>query len=465
MDTPHPHFERLYAAGKARRKACSRSCQARFDTDRPDRDVIAMLRQSSEGRVPALIPVRYGRMQVSPSAFFRGLALVQAADLAAHPHSGITVQACGDAHLLNYGFFASPERTLLFDLNDLDETHPAPWEWDLKRLAVSLALAARECSLNEDAAREAVRRAVANYRARQAEFARMGQMALWYSRISHEALVRLAPTQALQDSLERLGEKARNRTHERLLPKLAEDEGGSLRLKDDPPVLFHVHEEGTPLPDDDQWLATGNWHALVEPMMTRYLATLKDDRRMLVERFRLVDMAFKVVGVGSVGTRCLVILLQDDYDQPLFLQLKEARRSVLEPYTQPCVHAHQGRRVVAGQQLLQAASDLFLGWTSGPGEREFYVRQLRDMKASANLEQFDAEALASYGEACAWALARAHAKGSGRAAEIAGYLGQGEPFDEALTTYALGYADQVEADFAAFRQAIRAGTLPAETVD
>ncbi len=455
MTTPaHLQYEKRLAAGKARRESCSRTLQAQCLLS-PQRDVVDMLRQTSAGRVPSLIPLRYSRMQASPFAFFRGMAMIQAADLAATPNSGITLQTCGDAHLMNYGFFASPERQLMFDINDFDETHQAPWEWDIKRLAVSVVLAARNRGFSNAAARQAVCQLVGTYRKRMQEYAQMSQLELWYCKVGFEQLLQRANSDSIRQQLLKLADKARGQTQEKLLPKMTVLEDGSLRLRDNPPVIFHMQQQDQVWGNDEHWLGDGSSHDLLHTMLAEYSATLKEDRRTLLSRFRLVDAAFKVVGVGSVGTRCLVMLLQDEYDQPLFLQLKEARNSVLEPYSQQCVHGHQGKRVVFGQRLMQAASDLFLGWTTGPGDRHFYVRQLRDMKAAPALESFDsAESLAAFGQACAWALARAHAKSGGRAAEMAGYIGQSDKFDQAIASYAMSYADQVELDFAVFTAAL-----------
>jgi len=458
-------FDQFYAEGKARRSACPRETQAELPKAR-DRDPIALLKESSDGRVPALIPVRYGRMLASPFAFFRGIALLQAADLAQTPYSGETLPICGDAHLMNYGLFASPERNLMFDINDFDETHPGPWEWDVKRLTVSLVLAARDLGFNEAQAQQVVEGATLSYQTHMYKLAQMSTLDVWYRRLTLDDMAAAAgDNDALQQRLARVAERARNRTHDRLLPKITEIDNGERRLKDSPPTLFHLHEEGSLLPKNDDWLSSANWRELLVPMFKDYRATLKEDRASLLDRFRCVDLAFKVVGVGSVGTRCLVALMEDDYEQPLFLQIKEARPSVLERYTSKGKHPHQGKRVVFGQRMMQAASDLFLGWTTGPAGRHYYVRQLRDMKISAALETFDLDTLSAYGEACAWTLARAHAKASGRSAQLAGYLGRGPKFAEAIGRYALAYADQVEADYEAFRGAVRAGTLPVETPD
>lgn len=450
----HPQYEERLAAGRARREHCPRTRQADCVLS-PQRDVVAMLRQTSAGRVPGLVPLRYQRMQASPFAFFRGMAMIQAADLASGPHSGMLLQVCGDAHLMNYGFFASPERQLMFDINDFDETHHGPWEWDLKRLAVSVVLASRERGFDDDAAARAVSQLVGTYRRRMQDYARISQLELWYCKVGFEQLLARAPSDSIRQQLLRLADKARGQTQEKLLPKMTVLDNGNLRLRDDPPVIFHMQQQDQVWGNDEHWLGDEQNHELLHPMLARYSNTLKEDRRTLLDRFRLVDAAFKVVGVGSVGTRCLVMLLQDNYDQPLFLQLKEARNSVLEPYTQRCIHGHQGKRVVFGQRLMQAASDLFLGWTTGPGDRHFYVRQLRDMKAAPSLDSFTStESLTAFGQACAWALARAHAKSGGQAAELAGYIGQSDKFDQAIASYALNYADQVRRDFAVFTAAL-----------
>ncbi|MBM3116469.1 DUF2252 domain-containing protein [Jeongeupia naejangsanensis] len=449
--------------GKAIRDQVPRSSHT--DWVRRERDPVALIEASSEGRVPALIPLRYGRMSASPFAFFRGTSLLQAFDLQGSPDTGLATQICGDCHLMNFGVYATPERNLVFDINDFDETHPGPWEWDIKRLAVSAVLAARERGLSDKRAHELVRMLVQTYRIRMASYARMSEIELWCEKIGFDALKRSADDPEIAAWLDQNAAKARKRTHERLLPKITTEVDGTLKLVDNPPVIFHLNNEHSLLPDDDAMRQAADMLDIMQPSYAQYLNTLQDDRRLLLSRYRMVDIAFKVVGVGSVGTRCLVILLMDEHDQPLFLQLKEARESVLASVLPPAPYPHQGQRVVSGQRLMQGTSDFFLGWLVGPTGRHFYVRQLRDMKLSARLETYNAEMFESYLGTCGWTLARAHAKASGLSAEIAGYLGSSDTFDQAIADYALAYADQTEADYALFKQAIADGRLPVQLPD
>lgn len=460
-----PHVAERLARGKAYRQLCPRQDQATLSLPL-GRDLLALLEASSKDRVPALVPVRYGRMLVSPFTFFRGLAMLQAADLAAAPSSGISLQICGDAHLLNFGFFASPERHLMFDLNDFDETYPAPWEWDLKRLLVSLVLAARQQDCSDEHAGDMVVNAVQTYQSHLFRYASMSTLDVWYERLTLNMLEEAAGDDPrLKRRLAKVAETARRRTSADLLPKITFETDGGLRLKDALPNVFHLHEHSSLLEHDDEWMEADHWEELIVPMFEQYLSTLQPDRRVLLERFRRVDLAFKVVGVGSVGTRCLVLLMQDEGDQPLFLQLKEARDSVLEPYVQSGRFAHGGERVVTGQRLMQAASDAFLGHCTSASGRHFYVRQLRDMKTSVPLESFDAEALEAYGRICARTLARAHARAGGQAAEMAGYIGRSDRFACLMRSYALAYSDQVEADYEDFCRAVQVGRLPVETAE
>lgn len=434
--------------GRARRRHCPRSSHAGFQPAGDGRDVVALLEASNEDRLPNLVPVRYSRMLESPFAFFRGSANVHAYDLAKSPASGVEVQACGDSHVMNFGGFATPERNLVFDVNDFDETFPAPWEWDVKRLAASAVLAARWRGFSSGQARAAANGAVARYREAIAGYADMPTIEVWYSQIRFSDLLQQAQgDRQLARLLDRDITRAQKNTSEHVYGKLTTTVNGAVRIIDQPPLLSH---------------STQDLHAESRGFLERYEASLREDYRALFKRFRLVDAALKVVGVGSVGTRCYIVLMLGEHDEPLFLQIKEARRSVLEPYSKPSPFHHHGERVVAGQHLMQAASDIFLGWAHGPAGRQFYVRQLRDMKIAAELDQMDASGLALYGRLCGRALARAHAK-AGQAPPIAGYLGSSTAFDDAIEKYALAYADQVERDYETFRAAVRSGRIHTET--
>ncbi|WP_116355981.1 DUF2252 domain-containing protein [Cupriavidus taiwanensis] len=428
-----------------------------------DRDPVALLQVSSEGRVPRLVPLRYGRMIQSPFAFFRGSAILQAHDLAGTPASGLAMQICGDCHLANFGAFATPERALLFDLNDFDETSPGPWEWDLKRLCASFVVAVRHLRHGAGVAEDAVRAAVGSYQLRMADYAGMGMLDTWYDRLTFDRLIEEETSPEVQKRIRRGMERAADRTHEALLPKLAERIGERWKILDAPPAVFHVHGQQTLFGPGDDWMTLADPEQAMAQAFKEYLSTLAPDRRRLLEHFTRHDQAFKVVGVGSVGTRCLIQLLVDQHDKPLFLQLKEATRSVVARFYKgpPC--AHEGRRVVEGQRLMQAASDLFLGWTKGPRGRQFYLRQLRDMKLSAQIELMDADLLCRYATLCGWVLARAHAKASGLAAEVSGYLGRSDRMADVMVGYANGYADQVERDYDQFVAACRSGRLEART--
>lgn len=435
-------------AGRVLRQHCPRSSHAELGFTAEGRDVVAMIEASNEGRVANLIPVRYSRMVESPFAFFRGAAAVQASDLAQSPASGIKVQACGDAHLMNFGGFATPERNLAFDVNDFDETFPAPWEWDVKRLCASLVLAARWRGFSTGQARDAANAAVSRYRERMTAFADMPTMAVWYSRLNLLDLVAEAQSdRRLARLVNRDIRRAQTNTSEHVYGKITATVNGVTRIIDQPPLLSHPNQD---------------LQALGEEFLKQYGVTLREDFRALLQRFRLVDAALKVVGVGSVGTRCYIVLLLGEHNEPLFLQVKEARRSVLEMHAGPSPWRNQGERVVAGQHLMQAVSDIFLGWARGPEGRDFYVRQLRDMKIAAEIDQLDASELALYGRLCGGALARAHAK-AGQSPAIAGYLGSSDAFDEAIAKYALAYADRIERDYETFRAAIRSGRLRTET--
>jgi uncharacterized protein (DUF2252 family) len=449
------------ASGRAAREHAKRSSHRAIG--HINRDPLDLLRESSEGRVARLIPLRYGRMAVSPFTFFRGSAILQAHDLHTTPHTGLTLPICGDAHLLNFGGFATPERQLIFDLNDFDEVADAPFEWDLKRLAASFVVAARHMRLSRGAAHDFVMTAVNQYRDRMAQYAECGALDLWYERITFDRMVDMAVNAENRRLIRRGMERAAGRTHEDMLDKMAERDGDHFTIRDAPPGLFHVHGASTLFEPEDDWFNLGGWKKLIHSMYDGYLKTLSDDRRELLSHFTLQDLVFKVVGVGSVGTRCLVLLATDARGKPLFLQAKEARRSVVARHVKASKARHQGERVVQGQRMLQAASDIFLGWSTGPSGRHFYFRQLRDMKVSANVELFDSDQLNGYARLCGWGLARAHAKASGKAVEISAYIGRSDQFAEALADYASVYADQVERDYDVFMKACRSGELEARS--
>ena len=422
-------------AGRALRKVTPRGGHAAWEPA-PERAPLAVLEATNRQRVPELVAIRKARMRASPFAFLRGTPAVMAADLAATPVTGITVQACGDAHLLNFGLFATPERNLVFGLNDFDETLPGPWEWDVKRLATSFVVAARTVRIGPVRARRAALATVRTYREQLARYAGMRALEVWYSRVDAATIIALASGRRRQEVAERLA-AAQHHTNLDALPRLTEPAGGSRRFVENPPLLTHVDE------------CSEDW---VTEVLARYRASLPEERRRLPARFRPHDAARKVVEVGSVGTRCYVVLLLGARaDDPLLLQVKQATASVLEPYAGRSRHRHHGRRVVAGQHLLQTASDIFLGWT-GDGDADYYVRQLWDMKGSMHLETMRGADLVQYGRLCGWVLARAHAR-SGDAAAISGYLGTGDRFDGAMADFAEAYADQTETDYAAFLRA------------
>ena len=367
-------------------------------------------------------------------------------DHATTPSTGLRVQACGDCHLLNFGLFATPERNLVFDLNDFDETLPAPWEWDLKRLTVSFAVAGRDGQLSDAEARDAAVECARSYREHLREYSRMGPLEVWYSRLDEVSIIAMAPDEKARKLRKQIADKAHQRVVEKLFPKIVEVVGGRHRLVDQPPTLFHV--------------ADADFEERVIEALEDYRKSLSDERRFLLDRYRLEDYALKVVGIGSVGTRCYIALLFDGENHPLILQFKEARPSVLEPYAGKTRYDYQGQRVVMGQRLMQSSSDIFLGWTRGRRGYDFFVRQLRDMKMSAPVEGFSAIQLKRYAELCGWTLARAHAK-SGDASAISGYLGKSATFDQALGTFSMAYADQNEQDHAALVEAVRTGRVKA----
>jgi uncharacterized protein (DUF2252 family) len=425
------------------------------------RDPVELLQISSAGRIERLVPLRYGRMIESPFAYFRGSAIIQAHDLAGTPNSGLNFQICGDCHLANFGGFATPERALLFDLNDFDETSPGPWEWDLKRLAASFVVAARHLHHKRGVAEDLVYRVVSSYQTRMAAYAEMSILETWYDRITFDRLLAEASSPEVRKRVQRGMERAASRTSEALLPKLSEQVGGRWVIRDAPPAIFHARGENTLLSAEDDWTQHGKTDQHLRMAFKEYLSTLAADRRQLLSQFTSQDTAFKVVGVGSVGTRCLIHLMIDRHGKPLFLQVKEATQSVVARYFKAPAVKHEGRRVVEGQRLMQAASDPFLGWAKGPLGRHFYLRQLRDMKLSPPIELADAELLGEYAALCGWVLARGHAKAGGLAREISDYLGRGDQMADAMVKYSDAYADQVERDYELFLAACRSGRLEA----
>jgi uncharacterized protein (DUF2252 family) len=440
------------ANGKALREKCPRTSQGEWKPRARSQDIVSLLEESDADRIKGLIPLKYQRMAVSPFTFFRGSAIIQARDLATTNVSGIIVQACGDCHLANFGGFASPERRLVFDINDFDETFPGPWEWDVKRLCASLMLASRDCKFSKSHADAAVRAAATEYRERMAEFAEMTVLDRYYASVTLEAVQhRFRNDPDMSARLLKKEKQSHSRTSEGVVPKLTVVVDGQRKIKDDPPALYHYQSFTRDLEKHQQ------------KFTEQYKQSLQADRRLLYEVYQRQDSVVKVVGVGSVGTRCFVSLLLADEDDPLFLQFKEARKSVLEPPGGKSRYENQGYRVVAGQRQMQAASDIFLGWSSTMGH-DYYVRQFRDMKVTAEVETFKPSTLVAYATLCGWTLARAHAK-TGNAAMIAGYLGSSEQFDDALLRYAEVYADQAERDFKTFQAAIRSGRLSTELAD
>jgi uncharacterized protein (DUF2252 family) len=439
------------AHGRARRKAVTRRSHASWTPPQDRVDPVDTLIASNEGRLPELTPIRIGRMLVSPFAFLRGSAAVMAGDLAATPTMGSIVQLCGDAHLANFGIYASRERRLVFDLNDFDETYRGPWEWDVKRLATSFVVASRDNGYSGSASRDMARIVGTEYRRWIRTFAGMRALEVWYASIPIESIIKRVEQARLRQDLLSDVDNARRRDHLSALGKLSVvNPAGGWLLRDRPPLLLR-------LPDDDPS------RPMLSKMYQSYLRSLTPDRRILVQKHRLLDVALKVVGVGSVGTRCYVALFAGPAGGPLVLQVKEARESVVAPYVWGRHPKHEGERVVTGQRIMQALSDSFLGWTKSPiTGTEYYVRQLHDMKYGVDLAGLRPQGMALYAEVCAWALARAHAR-SGDPAEIAGYLGAGPVFDDAIAAFGVAYADQTERDHAALVEAVRMGRIAAQT--
>ena len=435
--------------GRSLRREVPRSSHGQFEPPADRTDPISLLEAANEGRVAELIPVRFGRMAASPFSFFRGSAAVMAADLASTGTTGIYAQICGDAHLTNFGCYASAERRLVFGVNDFDETMRGPWEWDLKRLAASVVVAARDIALSDREARAAALAAARSYREHIDRYAEMGLLDVWYATVDVAAVLPLM--RAMRARARKTADLARQRDHLRALRKLTEMDAGTRRIRHAPPLVLRV--------DDNETIM-----AQLAQLIDQYRSTLPDERRHLFDRYRLTDVAMKVVGVGSVGTHCWIGLLHgqgQNAADPLFLQVKEARTSVLEPVLGPAPFAHHGQRVVVGQRLMQAFPDVLLGWTTAPESgRHYYVRQLQDMKGSFSVEAMRGRELAAYGSLCGWTLARSHAR-SGDAPAIAGYLGRSPAFDVAVEAFACAYADQNERDYRTFIDAVATGRLEA----
>lgn len=448
-----PRADRL-AKGKELRSSVPRASHRTWAPPADRRDPVDILIESNAGRIEKLVPIRFGRMLVSPFTFFRGAAAVMASDLAKTPNTGLRVQACGDCHLLNFGVFATPERNLIFDINDFDETLPAPWEWDIKRLATSFVLAGRDNRYDADDCRDGAVAVVRAYREHMAKLAEMTVLEAWYSKLDVVKLIEETDDPELREFREKRLKKTLSRSvFEDDYPKLVEEVGGKPRIKDFPPYIYHPHIAdltSNVTPDEAQEMIT-------EALKT-YRETMRYDHRLLLDKFRMMDMAVKVVGVGSVGTFCGVLLMLAEDNDPLFLQVKQAAASVLEPYAGASEFAHPGQRVVSGQRLMQAASDLFLGWSTGRHGRHFYLRQLRDMKGKPMIEIFKPKHMVEFAGYCGTALANAHAR-SGDAAILSGYMGNADNFDKALGDFAVAYADQTERDHAKLADAVRSGKI------
>ena len=460
----HLSVEDRVALGKAAREEVPRKSQGAWSpaADRPD--PLALIEEQATTRLPELVPLRHGRMAASAFAFYRGAALVMAADLAAVPHSGLTVQLCGDAHLANFGVFNTPERNLVFSVNDFDETLPGPFEWDVKRLAASIEIAGRWRGFTDATTTMIVEQTVRSYREAMASFAATSNLDTWYVRLDVRDIERrwgAGATGKETAGFEKAVAKAESKTRLKALAKLTELVDGTPRFRSDPPLLVPVDQ----LPDG----ADERVRAVILDALHEYRSTLSDDRRYLLETYRFVDLARKVVGVGSVGTRCwLALFVGRDADDPLFLQIKEAEASVLERFLGPSDYAEHGQRVVEGQRLMQSSSDIFLGWHQVAAEEsvdgrshDYYVRQLWDGKGSARIETMAPTTMGRYGEMCGWTLAKAHAR-SGDPVAISAYLGAGTKFDVAVTAFARAYATQNELDHAALVAAIAEGRLAAE---
>lgn len=446
-NTLSPRDDRRFR-GKAQREAIPLAMHAKWEATADRRDPIDVLEDSNNGRIVDLSPLRYGRMVQSPFTFYRGSAAIMAADLAKTPQMNVKVQACGDCHLQNFGAFATPERNVIFDINDFDETLPAPWEWDVKRLAASFVLAVRHNNLKPKYEAEAAAAVARAYRERMGEFSKMSILDIWYANVNWQNFIESTSDTGIQKRHRDQLKKAQRRTiQDYYFPKMTEQINGNYVFKDNPPTIYH-------LPVEDN----AAFREKIQKALEQYKKTLQEDRQRLFSRYKLTDFAIKVVGIGSVGTMCAIILMMAPDNEVLVLQLKEARESVLEPYAGKSEFANHGQRVVAGQRIVQSASDIFLGWTEFEDGKQFYLRQLRDTKIKAETELWEGPHFVEIAHTMGSVLARAHAR-SGDAAQIRGYLGSGTGFDEAIAEFSLAYSDQTEKDHAKLVEAVKDGRI------
>jgi uncharacterized protein (DUF2252 family) len=436
--------------GVAIRKITPRSVHQEWNPIENREDPVEVLIKTSIGRVESLLPIRYRRMMESPFSFFRGSAAIMAADLAQTPNTGIDLQLCGDCHLMNFGGFATPERKLVFDINDFDETFPGPWEWDLKRLASSFVIAGKWRKFSNKSCKEFAWNVADSYKRHMLEYSKLSALQIWYADIDLAELIEKGDDEEIKSFQQKRIKKAAEYTaHEKEFAKMTYQEGSKARIKDDPPLIFHpTGEEGKRMVQE------------AEMIHKRYMESLSDEKKVLLSRYTLHDLAMKVVGVGSVGTLCGISLLMSATGEPIFLQFKEARKSVLEPNVKAQgKYNHQGERIVMGQKMMQSASDMFLGWTNDDHDKFFYIRQLRDAKVKPVLEIMKPKNLADYAKACGWALARAHAR-TGDPSVLSGYMGKSDEFANAISKFSIAYAYQNDSDYTKMLEAIKAGRLP-----
>lgn len=431
--------------GKRLRSEIPRESHSSWSPSLDQRDPVKIIQESNIGRLPDLIPIRYARMLTSPFAFYRGAAALMAYDLSGTPQSDIIVQACGDCHLSNFGLFATPERNLVFDINDFDETHPACFEWDLKRLSTSFYIASQSNGFSMNECMQVVLSCLSSYRESIRKFSTMRLLDVWYLKLRMEDIIALSKTDEERKNREKISAKARQRIGDYIYPKITTQVNGNIRIVDQPPLIYHPNYQ------------EGNVKNVLEGF-DQYYRTLSRDKQFLLDRHQIVDLVVKVVGIGSVGTRCGLLLMIGEDEVPLLLQVKEARPSVLEPYTKPCSYSTHGERVVQGQRLMQSASDPFLGWTSAINGIHFYLRQYRDMKFSLDIASMNHHGLEQYAKFCGWTLARAHSR-AGDPATIAGYIGKSDTFDKALVSFAKSYAKQNEQDYKKLMEAAKSGLI------